>query len=66
MSEILTDAPYLNEMGRILQEKVERGTIGVRLFVQKSLDISADDVARDFREMELARLGKPYYTALRV
>ena len=64
MNDFVTEMPYLREMDRILQEKAQTGTLGVRLFVQKNSDLSPDDVARDFRAMELARIGNPYYTAL--
>lgn len=66
MNEYQAETPYLHEMDNILRVKMSEGTTGIRLFVQQSLDVFPDDIARDFRAMELARVGRPYYTSLRI
>ena len=53
--------PYLSEMDRIVRQKKNSGTVAIRLFVPKATeDVSFDDMARDFRQMELSRLVTPY------
>ena len=56
--------PYVDAMGARLLQKHRDGVLGVRMFVQRSDDASYDDIAREFREMELIRMVTPYDTVL--
>lgn len=52
-------SPYITRMNVILREKRSSGLRGVRLFVPKSEDCSAEDIARGFCIMhEAEKAGK--------
>ena len=59
-----SEMPYVDAMGTRLLQKRRNGVLGVRMFVQRSDDASYDDIAREFREMELIRMVTPYDTVL--
>ena len=46
--------PYLSKMDNILSEKRKAGLQGLKLFVPKSDDCSANDIARSYCMMEEA------------
>lgn len=45
---------YIAQMDELLAKKREQGTLGVRLFVQNSQDLTAEDIACDFCKMDEA------------
>lgn len=51
--------PNVQEMDRLLTRKLKEGTIGLRLFVQKNADLTEDDFASDFLQMENMRETTP-------
>lgn len=52
--------PCVREMNEHLARMKRDGLEGLRLFVQRSTDISEDDMAAAFLTMEAARVAVPY------
>lgn len=52
--------PYVQEMNGCLDAMKGDGISGLRMFVQRSSDITEDDLAADFLRMEEARRTVPY------
>jgi len=57
--------PYVSVMNDILSAKRDAGMFSLRMFVQsRNQDISIDDLARDFCNMEFSRPLEPSYSSL--
>lgn len=54
--------PNVQAMDSLLSNKLKSGTIGLRLFVQMNSDLTEDDFASDYLQMEKARAFTPKET----
>lgn len=57
--EIRDEMPYVAKMANNLMRKRSHGVVGMRMFVQRNSNVSFDDIARDFCEMEYERFLTP-------
>lgn len=58
-----SDMPHLKEMDEVLGVRDGRAECNIRMFVQKSSDLIADDFAAEFCQMAAAARKEPYLTS---
>lgn len=66
MNAMNCKTPYLSRMDEILSEKRKSGLRGIKLFVPKSDDCTAEDIARGYCLMEQADRNKHFKDISRV
>lgn len=64
MEQFATAMPYVEKMQERLSYQAKDGARGLRLFVQRSSDLTEDDIAHDYLVLENKRVQSPFVVAI--